>query len=261
MPNQGPAPRNRVTIRNMFLSQLVAAVAALAVSAVPSLGDEPSPPTEAAAGSLGGQVLFDGGKPPKGVVLTDTVIYLTPAPDEPSLPSGDPEGKATDDEAGTPAQDAPGDDSQVAKAMSVLDQEDITFTPHVLVAVAGEPVQVRNSDTILHNVHTESKENASFNRAQLPQQIFEVAFEKPEVIHVRCDVHSQMSAYVVVVPNRYFARADAQGAFTISDIAPGHYHVTAWHEKYGPFTVTQVDVQADQTVKIDVNFQTQSANH
>lgn len=216
-------------------------VLALGLAAVAGPEQEPA---AIETGSLHGMVEFDGGKAPRRVVTANTVIYLEPVEDE----------KTADGEGIADNADEEGSDSQRSKAMALLDQVDITFDPHVLVVVAGEPVQVRNSDVIVHNVHTKSANNPAFNRAQLPGIAIDVVFKRPEIIHVGCDIHSQMSAFIVVVPTPHFAKAGKKGTFEIQNIVPGKYNVVAWHEKYGKIDVEQIEIQPGQRVELNVNF-------
>ncbi len=136
---------------------------------------------------------------------------------------------------------------------ALLDQRDLEFTPHVLPITLGTEVKIRNSDAIMHNVHTVSRANRPFNRAQLANMALSVAFDAPEVITVTCDIHSQMSAYILVLPNPYFAQATKDGNFTIEGVPTGKYELVAWHEKYGTVT-SDVEVVAGQATRAVVKF-------
>jgi hypothetical protein len=57
-----------------------------------------------------------------------------------------------------------------------------------------------------------------------------VRFDRPGVVQVFCDIHSHMSAYILVFAHRYFAVTDKEGAFAISGIPPGSYTLAVWHE-------------------------------
>ncbi len=177
-------------------------------------------------GSLSGSVTFDGAAAPADVIVSDAVVYLMGD----GLPSG-------------PA----------AIEVPVLNQSDLMFSPHVLTVVAGGQVEVRNNDAVMHNVNTVSLENRALNKAQLAGMTFKTKFKRPEIVQVKCDVHSQMSAYIAVVPNRFFAQPSAEGSFTIADVPAGHYQLVGWHEKYGEVSY-DVDVTEGQTVTASVNF-------
>ena len=189
---------------------------------------------ESATGNLAGQITFDGGPAPAGVVTGDAVVYLV----------GDGLAKLAGDELAGAAHDGP---------RPVLNQSDIAFVPHVVTVVAGREVEIKNSDAIMHNVNAGSRENRPFNKSQLAGMSASVTFHAPEIVPIRCDVHSQMSAYIAVVPNRFFARPDASGAYRIENVPAGTYQLVGWHEKYGTVT-SEITVGDSQTVTSAVNF-------
>src|SRR3989440_909101 len=82
----------------------------------------------------------------------------------------------------------------------VIDQKGCKFQPHVTVMTPGE-VEIKNSDDILHNIHTYSTANPAINKAQPKfKKVMTEKFEKPEIIKLTCDVHSWMQGWVAVVP-------------------------------------------------------------
>lgn len=186
-----------------------------------------TPATQSAApGNLTGTVTFDGTAAPAGVIASDAVVYLV--------------GEGLD--AG-PA----------ATGKLVLAQEDLMFSPHVLTVVAGNEVEVRNDDAVMHNVNTVSRMNRPTNRAQLAGMSFNLKLRQPEIVAVKCDVHSQMSAYIAVVPNRYYSSPAADGSYRIPNVPAGTYQLVGWHEKYGTVT-TDIEVTDGQTVTASINF-------
>lgn len=120
----------------------------------------------------------------------------------------------------------------------LLDQQGCIYAPHVLGVQAGQPIQIRNSDTTLHNVHALSENNPDFNIAQPIQGMTTTrTFENPEVmVSVKCDVHPWMASYIGVVEHPYFAVTDDTGGFTIPDLPPGDYVLEVWHEALGTQT-------------------------
>ena len=135
-----------------------------------------------------------------------------------------------------------------------LDQKNCVFIPHVLVAPAGETIDIYNEDGILHNIHTFSEKNRPFNKAQ-PKFLkkINVEFSEPETIKVNCDAHGWMSAWIVVADNPYFAVTDGNGRFRLDEIPPGTYSLKFWHEKLGEGTAT-VTVTAGQESSIEHVF-------
>src|SRR5437773_1532153 len=100
---------------------------------------------------------------------------------------------------------------------------------------AGSTVNILNSDGILHNVHTTSTANPSFNQAQPKfKKTIEAKIEKPEFpIKVQCDAHGWMHAWWVSEDHPYYAVTDAKGAFKISDVPPRDYEPEFWHATRG----------------------------
>ncbi|MDB6057187.1 MAG: hypothetical protein JWO95_1031 [Verrucomicrobiales bacterium] len=116
----------------------------------------------------------------------------------------------------------------------ILDQKGCMYQPYIVGAMVNQTIQIKNSDPILHNVHALPKDSAQeFNFAQpLQGQTDERKFTSPQVlVKVKCDVHDWMLAYVGVVDNPYFAVTDESGKFTIKNVPPGNYTVTAYHLK------------------------------
>ena len=140
------------------------------------------------------------------------------------------------------------------KAMKVtIDQHGCKFVPHVVAMTPGE-VELKNSDDILHNIHTYSTANPSINKAQPKfKKVMTEKFEKPEIIKLTCDVHSWMLGWVAVMPNPFFGVTDANGAAKIDSVPPGKYTVEAWHETLGKQT-KEVEVKAGQTVKVAIEM-------
>ena len=133
-------------------------------------------------------------------------------------------------------------------AKGAVDQKGCKFVPHVVVMTPGE-IEIKNSDGILHNIHTYSTANASINKAQPKfKKVMTEKFEKPEVIKITCDVHSWMVGWVAVVPGPAGV-TDAGGAVKIENVPAGKHTVEVWHETLGKQT-KDVEVKAGQTVKV-----------
>jgi plastocyanin len=142
----------------------------------------------------------------------------------------------------------------VPKAMKVtIDQHGCKFVPHVIAMTPGE-VELKNSDDILHNIHTYSTANPSINKAQPKfKKVMTEKFEKPEIIKLTCDVHSWMLGWVAVMPNPFFGVTDASGATKIENVPPGKHTIEVWHETLGKQT-KEVEVKAGQTVKVAIEM-------
>jgi plastocyanin len=115
-----------------------------------------------------------------------------------------------------------------------FDQKGCDYVPHVLAFPAGSTVKIVNSDGILHNIHTYSTVNPSFNMAQPKfKKTIEQKVEKPEVIKVTCDAHGWMHGWWVATDTPYYAVTDDKGNYTIKDVPPGDYTIEVWQEKLG----------------------------
>ncbi|MBI2493577.1 MAG: hypothetical protein HYV94_15985 [Candidatus Rokubacteria bacterium] len=133
-------------------------------------------------------------------------------------------------------------------AKGAVDQKGCKFVPHVVLMTPGE-IEIKNSDGILHNIHTYSTANASINKAQPKfKKVMTEKFEKPEVIKITCDVHSWMLGWIAVVPGPAGV-TDAGGAVKIENVPAGKHTVEVWHETLGKQT-KEVEVKAGQTVKV-----------
>ena len=129
----------------------------------------------------------------------------------------------------------PGAEFKAPKAPVVLDQKGCVFVPRVFGLMLGQPLQVLNSDGLLHNVHLVPENNREVNKAMpafrkqmtLPPKLF----TRPEVmIRIKCDAHPWMAAYAGVLPHPFYAVTAADGSYEIEDLPPGEYAVEAWHE-------------------------------
>jgi len=129
-----------------------------------------------------------------------------------------------------------------------LDQVNLTFVPHILPVLAGTTVAFPNSDEIRHNVFSPSP--VRFNLGTYAQKTTKYyRFDKPGVAPLLCNVHAEMSAYVVVTETPYFAVTGKDGKFTLKDIPAGKYTLKVWHEKAKPASIP-VEVSEKDTVNL-----------
>lgn len=136
----------------------------------------------------------------------------------------------------------------------VLDQHGCKFIPRIQIVPAGQPVDILNNDGILHNIHTFPKTNTAINKAQPKfRKVMTEKFDKPDLVQVKCDVHTWMTSWVIVAGHPYYAQSDASGAFKIADVPAGTYTLDYWHEKLGTQS-KQVTVPATGSVTADFEF-------
>ncbi len=140
-------------------------------------------------------------------------------------------------------------------APAVIDQKGCTYHPHVFGMVAGQSLDILNSDDTLHNIHSLPEKNESFNLGMPVKGMkYTKKFDKPEVmIHIKCDVHGWMSAYCGVVPHPFFSVTAADGTYAIKNLPAGTYTIEAWHEKLGTQT-QQVTVGATESKPLAFTF-------
>lgn len=119
-------------------------------------------------------------------------------------------------------------------AKPVIDQKGLMFQPHLVVVEQGTTVEFLNSDKVAHNVFWISvggNKKLGHNLGTWPQgEKRAFKFENPGTVALLCNVHPEMSSYVVVAPTPYFATTDKSGEYKIENVPDGIYTVTAWHE-------------------------------
>ena len=138
----------------------------------------------------------------------------------------------------------------------VIDQRKMAFIPHVVVVHQGTTVDFLNSDSVGHNVYWPSisgNKKLSHNLGTWPKgEKKPFQFNDLGVASLLCNVHPEMSGYVVVVPTPYFAVTDKDGNFEIQNIPAGKYTLKTWSEDGKP-TTQAVDVSgATATVELTV---------
>jgi len=107
----------------------------------------------------------------------------------------------------------------------------------VIAVPVGSTVEFPNDDPIYHNVFSLSSAK-NFNLGRYPRgKSQSVTFDKPGVVRVFCDIHSHMSATVIVFAHPWFAIPDEAGRFQLPEVPPGDREITAWHERLGDTTL------------------------
>ena len=170
-------------------------------------------PQKTLAGAIEGSVKAQGLRNPENIV-----VYLTKAP------------------AG---------DLDLSKANFVMDQRNLEFLPNVLPVPVGSTIVFPNNDQVDHNVFSMSRTKKFNLGSYKPGESKTVVFDKPGIVELRCDVHAEMAAYILVMKNPYYAVTDKKGNYRIPDaaylqqaglkdlpdLAPGKYAIKTWHQK------------------------------
>ena len=192
-------------------------------------------PGQTFAGNIKGTVKVKGLRTPENIL-----VYLTKAP------------PATED---------------LSKVKYVMDQRNLEFVPHVLPVLVGATVDFPNNDKVDHNVFSMSRTKKFNLGSYTAGESKSVVFDKPGIVELRCDVHAEMAAYILVMKNPYFAVTDKQGHFEIPDsstleqtglsgvmdLVPGKYFIKSWHQKLK--TQNQaviVPENGDVTIQLDL---------
>lgn len=183
---------------------------------------------------------------------SDTVLYLENVNDNHYKPVQKAQVPEADSIVSTKKKDAHSE-------CPVMDQLNRDFVPHVLPVLKGSVVDFPNSDVVRHNVYSSEVLPGTDRKLSLgtysPGIIKIARFDKPGEVLLRCNVHAEMSAYIIVLENPYFTVTDKEGAFTIKNVPAGKYTLKTWHESFEPVSM-EVSVQPGQTVEVklpDIN--------
>jgi plastocyanin len=192
-------------------------------------------PGQAFAGNIKGTVKVKGLRTPENIL-----VYLTKAP--------------------------PGA-ADLSKVKFIMDQRNLEFVPHVLPVLVGATVDFPNNDKVDHNVFSMSRTKKFNLGSYTAGESKSVVFNKPGIVELRCDVHAEMAAYILVMKNPYYAVTDKQGHFEIpgsstleqtglsgvKDLAAGKYFIKSWHQKLKTQKQTViVPENGDVTIQLDL---------
>jgi plastocyanin len=133
-----------------------------------------------------------------------------------------------------------------------IDQRNERFVPHVLAIVAGTTVDFPNNDLTYHNVFSLSKPKPFDLGRYAAGRSRSERFDRPGIVRVFCDIHSHMSAFILVFSHRYFAVTDEEGRYRLENVPPGTYTVIAWNESV-PQDSRRV-VVGEGGADVEVNF-------
>ena len=111
-----------------------------------------------------------------------------------------------------------------------MDQRNQTFVPHVLAITVGTTVDFPNSDQTYHNVFSLRGPKPFDLGRYAAGKSRSVRFDRPGIVRVFCEIHSHMSAFILVFNHRYFAVTGPDGRYQIGRVPPGRYTLVAWNE-------------------------------
>jgi plastocyanin len=111
-----------------------------------------------------------------------------------------------------------------------MDQRNEAFIPHILAITVGTTVDFPNNDRTYHNVFSLSRTRTFDLGRYAAGGSKAITFDRPGIVRVFCDIHSHMSAYILVFSHRFFAVTGSDGRYRIDDVPPGTYTVSVWNE-------------------------------
>ena len=118
----------------------------------------------------------------------------------------------------------------------------------------GTTVDFPNNDVTYHNVFSLSRTKSFDLGRYAAGKSKAVRFDKPGIVRVFCEIHSHMSAFILVFAHRYFALTDPDGSFRIDNVPPGSYNVFVWNESL-PLEQRRVTVpEAGGEVELNFSF-------
>jgi hypothetical protein len=133
-----------------------------------------------------------------------------------------------------------------------MDQRDERFVPRILAITTGSIVEFPNNDTTFHNVFSLSRARTFDLGRYPPGKNGAIRFDRAGVVPVFCDIHSHMSAYILVFDHPFFAVSDTGGRYAIHDVPAGTYALNVWSE-LGRAEPKRIAIAADGTVEADLD--------
>ncbi len=135
---------------------------------------------------------------------------------------------------------------------AAMDQRSETFVPHVLAVTVGTTVDFPNNDHIYHNVFSLSGTRRFDLGRYAAGRSRSVRFDRPGIVRVFCEIHSHMSAFILVFNHRYFAVTGTDGRYQINRVPAGRYTLVAWSE--GSIRESRAVVIAEDAAAVDADF-------
>lgn len=161
-----------------------------------------------------------------GNTLADVVVYVS---------------------AGAPDDAAP-------SAAAVFTQKGCRYIPHILPFVVNQELKIQNEDQTSHNIHPLPKVNREWNKSQPPgSPAITEKYDKAEFIPVKCNIHPWMHGNFAVLKNSHYSVSNETGAFSLANLPPGKYTITAWQESYGEQS-QEVTISGSETKTITFVF-------
>ena len=108
-------------------------------------------------------------------------------------------------------------------------QENIAFSPHVLIVPVGATVRFPNHDKVRHHVYSFSKPAKFEIKLFGKDETRSFTFKTTGAVALGCNIHDQMNGFIKVVDTPFAAKSGANGQLRIPGLAAGTAQVTIWH--------------------------------
>lgn len=145
-------------------------------------------------------------------------------------------------------------DDAAPSTAAIFTQKGCRYIPHLLALQVNQELKITNEDQTVHNVHPQPKRNREWNKSQPPgTPPIRESYEQAEFIPVKCNVHPWMHGTFAVMPNSHYAVTGDGGVFSLANLPPGKYTITAWHESYGEQS-QEVTISGSETHTINFVF-------
>jgi hypothetical protein len=140
---------------------------------------------------------------------------------------------------------------------ALLTQKGCMYEPRVIAVMTHQPLEIKNDDPTVHNVHPMPRVNRAWNKSEpVGDPPIETTFSRPELaIPVACNIHPWMRAFLFVLDHPYFDITPNTGKFELKNLPPGTYTIEAWQEKYGTQDQT-VTLGPRESKKLSFTFKT-----
>ena len=146
------------------------------------------------------------------------------------------------------------DDANAPAQALTFTQKGCQYGPHVLAIHTGQELDVVNDDQTSHNIHPLAKINREWNKSQPPgSPPIKATWDQPEFVEVKCNIHPWMHGWFAVLKTNHYTVTGENGTFTLPNLPPGKYTLTAWHEPDAKMT-QEVTITGNETKNIDFSF-------
>ncbi len=150
------------------------------------------------------------------------------------------------------------DDANAPAQAITFTQKGCQYIPHVVTMHTGQELDVLNEDQTSHNIHPLAKVNREWNKSQPPgSPPIKDKWDQPEFIEVKCNIHPWMHGWFAVLKTNHYAVTSGDGAYTLPNLPPGKYTITAWHEGTtggGESKTQDVTITGNETKTVDFSF-------